>query len=197
MRKISTLLAVVAAVAIPAIANSETTTYAYDALGRMVGVVVDNGGITATTTSIYAYDSAGNRQWMGVNTGTSTKIPVFRFHGGSQHFYTTSYIEGQRAGLVSDGAQFNLSPTGGSGLVALYRCYASANNDHFLSGQSDCEGQGVEGIIGYAYLAAGPNLVALYRFNKASIYDHLITVNYQEGIGNGYSYEGILGYVPI
>nr|WP_231377709.1 hypothetical protein [Sphingobium sp. JAI105] len=49
--------------------------------------------------------------------------------------------------------------------------------------------------MGYAHTTPGPGRRALYRFYKASIADHLITVDSSEGTSNGYTSEGILGYV--
>ena len=170
--------------------NSQTS-YAYDALGRLVGAVSADDSIT--TTSIYGFDAASNRQSVNVAQADGTKVPIFRFIAASKYFYTTSYLEGQQAGQSSQGVGFYLLSNGGSGRTALYRCYNAPSSDHFISGQSNCEGTTQEGLMGYAYASATSGYVPLYRFSNAT--GHLITVNYNEG-SSCCTYEGILGYVP-
>ncbi|WP_145169869.1 MULTISPECIES: hypothetical protein [unclassified Sphingobium] len=177
-----------------AAAASETISYLYDALGRMVASVADSGP-TAKATSMYRYDAANNRNYVGVVKADGTQIPVFRFQQNWRHFYTVDYLEGSNAGLQPEWIAFSLYPGGGSGLIALYRCYQSGSDDHFVSMSSTCEGQVQEGLMGYAHTTPGPGRRALYRFYKASIADHLITVDSSEGTSNGYTSEGILGYV--
>lgn len=66
--------------AVPAGAQ-ETTTYQYDALGRLVRVEVV-GGATGNVTSTYALDAAGNRTNVtvtGGGTGTPTPSPSCSF----------------------------------------------------------------------------------------------------------------------
>lgn len=55
----------------PAIATpGANTSYSYDALGRIVRVVIDNGGTNGLTSITYSYDTAGNRT--SVVSATST-----------------------------------------------------------------------------------------------------------------------------
>jgi hypothetical protein len=125
----------------------------------------------------------------------TSKIPVYRFYKYPHHFMTLSYTEGASASYGFETTGFHLFPSGGTGYLALYRCFNSANGDHFVSSQSNCEGKNQEGVLGYAATQSGPGLVPLYRFYRSSTGDHLITVNYSEGTSGGYASEGGLGFV--
>lgn len=176
--------------------HCETTSYAYDALGRLVAVVGDRGE-TATRSAVYWYDAANNRSRVLSANSNEEFVPVFRFvNPGAKHFYTQGLMEGLRAGLAPEGLAFTLYGQPGGDLAPVYRCYVPSMDGHFMSRQSDCEGQTVEGTIGYVHVTAVPGLKPLYRFFKASISDHLITINYDEAVNAGYAYESVVGYVP-
>lgn len=177
-------------------AHSETLSYGYDELGRLVGAVSDMGA-AATTTSVYKYDNADNRSQVMVGKADSTRVPMFRFYYASgKHFYTRGFMEGHNAGLTADGPSFYLYGATASGRYPLFRCYNSPNADHFVSTSSTCEGSTVEGTLGYAASATGTGLSALYRCYRSSDQDHLITINLSECTSGGYVNELTLGYVP-
>jgi hypothetical protein len=194
MRAILTIAGVLGLVSATAAVGSETTVFAYDALGRIVASVADSGPTNKSTT-MYRYDLTSNRDYVSVVKEDGSRIPIFRFRQNSQHFYTVNYLEGSNAGLQPEQIASALYTGNGPGSIGLYRCYNSSNGDHFISTSSACEGQTQEGLMGYAYTTAGAGRRALYRFYKASIADHLITVDFSEGTNNGYTSEGILGYV--
>jgi len=173
--------------------GSSQTTYAYDALGRLVGAV--SADDSTATTSIYSFDAASNRQWVNVAQADGTMVPIFRFISASKYFYTTSYLEGQQAGQSSQGVAFYMLANGGSGRTALYRCYYAGNGDRFISPQSNCEGVTQEGLMGYVYAAPTTGYIPLYRFYNPTTGTHLITVIYGEG-SSCCTYEWTLGYVP-
>lgn len=145
------------------------------------------GTVDEVTNALNAYPMPGQ--------AVTSMVPIYRFFHSPDHFLTLSYSEAAGAGYSFETTGFHLFPGGGSGLLPLYRCYYPVSNDHFVSTQSDCEGRNVEGILGYASANPGSGLVALHRFFRPSTGDHLVTVNYSEGIANGYTYEGGLGYV--
>lgn len=79
------LVVVCALLAAPAAAAQETTTYTYDALGRLQESQITQGPNTGTDTKI-EYDSAGNRKNYVVTgaTGTpssGTKVIVVPLNG--------------------------------------------------------------------------------------------------------------------
>jgi hypothetical protein len=176
--------------------HCETTSYAYDALGRLMAVVGDRGE-TAARSAVYWYDAAGNRYRVLSANSSAEFLPVFRYvNPAAKHFYTQGLMEGIRAGLSPESWAFTLYRQSGTDLAPVYRCYVPSMDDHFMSRQSNCEGQTVEGTLGYVRVTAASGLKPLYRFFKASISDHLITINYDEAVNAGYAYESVVGYVP-
>lgn len=197
MRKVSVVTAAISALSLSSAAiGAEEMSYGYDALGRLVGVV-SNRGATAIAPSIYRYDKADNRAAVFVAKADATRRPIFRFFMPSQdHFYTTGFMEGHSAGLDADGRTFYLYTSDGSGRYALYRCYAAASGDHFVSASSNCEGQTVGGILGYSASSSGTGLKELHRCYRVSDTDHLATTSMAECTNNGYTYVQSLGFVP-
>ncbi|WP_156358186.1 hypothetical protein [Sphingobium sp. Leaf26] len=197
MRKLSKVLLnamLLLAYSVPV--RAENLTYAYDALGRLVGTVsvVSSANIA---TSIYSYDKANNRSVVWVAKADGIKRPVFRFFTVARgHFYTIGFMEGHAGGLGAEGPTFNLYVSGGTGRQALYRCYNASSVDDFISTSSSCEGQTVNSILGYASTASGTGLTQLHRCYRTSDMDHLITKNMSECTNYGYTYEMSLGYVP-
>jgi hypothetical protein len=70
------------------------------------------------------------------------------------------------------------------------RCRSGAY--HFLSGDPNCEGQIIEGQLGFVSQNPGPGLVQLFRCLHLA--DHLSTVNPQECTNAGFQIEGPQGY---
>jgi len=118
--------------------------------------------------------------------------PIYRLFNGTDHLYSVSQTEGTTSGYHYEEEAFLLAPSSGSGLVPLYRCLYSKG--HFLSTQSNCEGETVEGVLGYMSSANAGGLTPLYRFVNSAGY-HLETTVSSEGTSNGYTLEGTLGYV--
>lgn len=174
-----------------AVAGTETQSYQYDARGRLI--VVDTTGTSVTRVATYGQDRADNRTAVTSTDRTGGIQPIYRFNNG-KHFYTLGFSEGIDAGFTSEGVSFRAYASSGSGLHALYRCYVGSG-DHFVSSASNCEGQTVIGLLGYVFSSAGTGRTALYRFSGGG--EHLVTTYYPEGTAAGYSYDGILGYVPL
>ena len=128
------------------------------------------------------------------STNALIKFPIYRFFKNGDHLLTAVQSEGVAAGYTAEGIAFNMFTAGpNANLVAIYRCSSPGN--HFFSRTSNCEGQKVEGLIGYLYRTKGDSLKPVYRFQKAPG-KHLITTDQAEGIRNGFIQEDILGYAP-
>ena len=91
---------------------------------------------------------------------------------------------------TSEGVGFRVYADGAAGRAALYRCRVS-DGHHFLSTQADCEGQVVEGPLGYLGTTEGDGL-PLYRCVFAA--DHLSTLDPTECQTAGFLVEGPQGF---
>jgi hypothetical protein len=156
--------------------------------------VSDAAGMT-DYYSIYVYTPYNPSGVTTVQPDFFKLIPLYRFSGGGKHFFSTNISEGTAAGMNYDGPAFNLFTTSTAERVPLYRCYFVAMGAHFVSGDSSCGGNTVEGIYGYANAASTANSLPIYSFYNAS-YDYLVTTSYAEGATGAYTYIGILGYAP-
>lgn len=125
-------------------------------------------------------------------TPAPSLVQIYRLFKGGDFLYSQSQTEGVSAGYVLNGPAFKLSTVASSNHVPIYRCMAGAI--HFLSLSSTCEGQRVEGLIGYASRVAGPPF-RLYRFRNPANGTNLSTTNLNEGINAGFTLEAELGFV--
>ena len=123
--------------------------------------------------------------------------PIYRFFNTSNgmHFVSGLRTEGV-APWVIDGILFNIFTANTASRHPLYRCYVAANNDHFSSLDSRCEGQVAEGPMGYVedQPTPGASQVLLRCFHPGI--GHLETVTASECDSFGYHVEGTLGFVP-
>lgn len=113
-----------------------------------------------------ALKAAVNNYFLGKTLNILPVVPLYRYNYKNNHFYTTNW------GELGAGS-------------------SSINNGWFL-----------EGIQAYVCATQLPNTVPLYRFSKTktiflgpTYYDHYYTRDYNSGIVNGYTYEGIQCYV--
>lgn len=130
----------------------------------------------------------------------SNLVNVNRFFepATGEHFFTENIFEGLSAGFDPESIAFSVlaSNAGVFSAVPIYPCCLIANGKHFISRQSNCEGETAEGRYGYIYSVSVSGSFPLYRFYLASTGDHLETTNYNEGVVAGYAFESTLGYVP-
>jgi len=152
-------------------------------------------------------------------------IPMYRYvHTGlHDHFYTVSSEEigstthGQKGklGYVSEGVAFHIFTHHHTGLVPVHRYYQPDVKDHFYTtngaeigtteiGKIGHHNYWYEGVAGYCSPSEFFGGVPVFRFYNAATKDHFYTTNGSEigttTVGNtgahGYTFEGILGFVP-
>ncbi len=129
------------------------------------------------------------------------RIGVHRsFNGGNpEHFYTTSLAEAMTAGFTLEFQDYyDIYADEHPGLSGWYRCI-KGNGKHFYTMSSTCEGQTVEGLMGYVSSSDVPESTPLYRLHNGSIGNHFYTTSAAErdnAVSNlGYTYEAIGCYV--
>jgi len=117
-----------------------------------------------------------------------------------EHFYTTSLPEAQCCGFTLETSDFyHLYAGPHPGLTAFHRCI-KASGLHFYTQSPTCEGQTLEGVMGYIATAAGvAGSVPLYRVYRPASTDHFYTTSAAERdaavASLGYLDEGVAGYV--
>ncbi len=120
--------------------------------------------------------------------------------GTGEHFYTTDLNEAQCCGFNLEAQNFFRIYAGmHPGLVPFYRCLTSWDF-HFYTLSPTCEGQTVEGVMGYVAEAAGTaGSIPLYRSFRAANGDHFYTISAAEHdnavMNLDYVNEGIAAYV--
>lgn len=133
----------------------------------------------------------------GSSAGGVEGAPAYRFYNPKtgEHFYSSNAEEGTAAGFTAEGVGFKTLADGQPGTKKLYRCLKS-DGFHFVSEDPICENAGKqEGSYGSVFSDPGEGRVALYRGFNPVLGLHLITTNAAEFEANGYSQEGVLGYV--
>ena len=119
-------------------------------------------------------------------------VTIFRLYKAafSDHLYSRSSSEGASIGYQVEDA-FSLHKNPAADLKPIYRCQRTGGS-HFVSGQPDCEGQIVEGLLGYAKTAATSK--PLFRCYSASLDRHVLTMSKAECAAANYAFEIQLGY---
>lgn len=126
------------------------------------------------------------------------RIGVHRSYNSSsgEHFYTTNLAEAQSAGFTLEAQNYyDVYAASHPGLVAFYRCL-KANGFHFYTTSATCEGQTVEGVMGYVSSSDADETTALFRLFSNG--DHFYTTSAAErdsAVASGYVYEGVACYV--
>ncbi len=128
------------------------------------------------------------------------RIGVDRAFNGSAglHFYTTDDAEASCCGYqVETYDAFYLYDSPQPGLLPFYRCRTSAGA-HLYTTDGSCDGESLEGTLGWIATGAACGSVPLYDLYQASTGDHLYTESGAEvssAEGDGYVLQGTAGYV--
>lgn len=145
------------------------------------------------------------------NTRATVQTSVRRYYNSSSTVHTYFSPEtgrGHRSGNYEGvafrtlGVTANSASPNGTRLAILFLhpqgidfvISTSAGEDNALSSRG-WRTAGPSGNFVFLYRDGGNGRKRLYRFYKASVSDHLFTTNYSEGINNGYSLEGVSGWV--
>jgi hypothetical protein len=108
---------------------------------------------------------------------------LYGCQSGSVHFLShNANCEGATV-LRTEGYTSNASS--GAFTLAIYRCRVPANNDHFVSTGSTCEGFTSEGPLGFINPRNG-----LVRYHSTTL--HWTSAG---SAGSGFTSEGVLGYI--
>ncbi len=134
--------------------------------------------------------------------GAGCRHGVHRSANGStgEHFYTTSASEAMCCGFVVESLNyFYLYNATQPGTTTLYRCLSRASGtDHFCSTDASCEGQIVEGPMGFIGTSAVCGSTPLYRAWDPRTGTHLFTTDAAERatvVAAGWTDEGVVGHV--
>lgn len=125
---------------------------------------------------------------------------VYRTYKSGQHFYTSSANEATGAGFTIEfgGPYYWVDAVNHNGFVPWYRCL-KGNGKHFYTTSSTCEGQKVEGAMGWVATGAVAGAHPLYRLYSPSLGNHFYTTSASErdtvAQSFGYTYEGVACYV--
>ena len=129
------------------------------------------------------------------------RVGVHRSFNGStvEHFYTTSLAEAMTPGFMLENQDYYfVYAAEHPGLVPFYRCL-KGNGKHFYTQSGTCEGQTVEGVLGYVSSSDADETTPLYRLYQGTNGNHFYTTSAAErdnAVANlGYAYEAIACYV--
>lgn len=131
----------------------------------------------------------------GGNVPPAGQINIFQLWDGKDLLLTTDSRLVERGAWVNQGIAFRLfrSQTSTS-QIGLYNCLNLQIGKHFVSSSSSCEGQKVEGLLGYMNSLQTNGLVPLMRFThpQDNREKRATTVNAEV---SGWKFEKTLGYV--
>lgn len=119
--------------------------------------------------------------------------PIYRAYnaGIGDHLQGLTQGEGAPA-WRAEGTSFQVSTNAEAQTTGLYRCRIKNTSFHFLSNQANCEGQTVEGLLGYVHKTQAAGTKAIYRCRSGN--DHLSTLTPKECTNAKFTIEGTQGY---
>jgi hypothetical protein len=136
-----------------------------------------------------------------IPSGSLNEIYRFYNSANTDHLFTTNPTEVNSAPWTSEGAKFKLFQSQATGTQPIYRCRTNNTQQyHFLSKDSNCDGQITDSdnrqlnVVGYISPISINGMIPLYRFNTSNS-NFFTTIDFNEGLINGWSKYTILGYV--
>lgn len=150
--------------------------------GNVVIQVRDSSGATATETIAVQ--------------AQATAIPVYRFIKSGVHFFTTNYSDGSNNGFTYEGIAFYAYSAAIGSTYPIYRCSMSNYGRYFVTVYSDCSSYSLEATLGHIYASQVSGTVPLYSYFHPTNNDYIVTTSTTEGPDNGYTFQGVMGYVP-
>jgi hypothetical protein len=127
-------------------------------------------------------------------SAAASLIPIYRSVKGDDHLFSSSPTEGPNAGYTDEGLKFYLFSAGHPTTRPLYRCTINKWGHHFQSLDPNCEGQRVEGILGYVSTVPSDELAVLMRFSDGKL-GHVDVLQGQPEVLTGWKFENIQGHV--
>lgn len=117
----------------------------------------------------------------------STTHNLYEYFNNGEQLPTVNITENP-PGWILNGSHFRLYNEGGADRVPFMRC--SGSGGHFASNDPNCEGQTVEGLMGYLSSTTG---TPVYRCSGRY---HLTTTDRSACDTSGYRFEGSMGFAP-
>jgi hypothetical protein len=131
----------------------------------------------------------------GDGPGAGPTRPVYRGFNPSIGDHVQGLVPNEGApGWHSEGVSFKIYDHDDGNAQPLYRCRVNGTSYHFLSNAGNCEGQTVEGLLGYVSRTQRPGLVQIFRCLGPTGADHLTTANPNECNVAHYRIEGPQGW---
>jgi hypothetical protein len=120
-------------------------------------------------------------------------VAIFRADNPASGDHLQGVVEGEGAPAYRpEGIGFYLFAVDGPQRAPLMRCRISSEGHHFLSVDASCEGQIIEGPIGFVGTSPERGLAQLVRCRSGA--DHLTTLDPAECAIAGYIIEGQQGF---
>ena len=130
------------------------------------------------------------------SAGSTAVNLVYRSYNAGNQDHLFSLVAGEGAPAYAlEGPVFTLYKDGGPGRLLIYRCLITGTGTHFLSAAPNCEGNQVDGPLGYVSTSpTGEAPSALHRCYSPSLNRHFVSKNPGECTAAGYNLVDTLGY---
>ncbi len=158
------------------------------------------------TAQIKISDNAGNSTILSIyisqqpSSGCGQLVTLHRFATFGDHLITANYQEGaSKPSYQYEGQTFNVCATNQTGYtLELRRCRIVKTGKHFVTTASNCDGQIMEGVLGYISPTSNLGNQVIYRYRNYITQEYLST-NPVEGnaLPGGWNVDILQGYAPL